>query len=388
MQTAIYKTLFTKSSLMRLYEKINDDNVFNGAATLAYYSLFSLFPAMIFLLSLLPYLPIHNLHEAIMDFIAQIVPHDVMKQIEGVVAEVTLNKHTGLLSFGAVLTLWAASSGVYALMQQLDMTYEVKERRPFWKARGQSILLTILLSVMVIISFALIVLGGVVQTWLSAHFGYGEVLLVLFAGFRWLVILALMLLSFAIAYYFGPDVEQNFKFVTPGAVIGVVVLVLTTLGFRVYVENFGNYAATYGSLGAVIVLMLLLYIAGLVILTGSSINAMIEHKSPDGKKLGETKMPEQSRPKGALPPPKDERRDPYLPATATVNRGVGAPAPLREQTDASSMSPRTIDGGSEPLSESPSQGHKNSWFSMIAGVVAVGTASRKKPEPSPEQLTP
>ena len=310
MQLAIIKTLLNKKSLWRLYSKLDDDNVFNGAATLAYYSLFSLFPAMIFLLSILPYLPVHNLHQAIMEFISQVWPSQVTEQLEGVIAQVTQNKHTGLLSFGAILTIWSASSGMYALMQQLDATYEVRERRPFWRARGLAILLMLGLSVVVIISFALIVVGGTVQTYLSDYLGMSAMLVVVFQIFRWVVILTLLLLSFSLTYYFGPDVEQRFKFVTPGAVIGVAVLVTATLVFRFYVEKFGNYAATYGSLGAVISLMLWLYIAGLVVLSGSSINALIEHKSPEGKNLGEVVMPDGERPLVPVPPSIEERLHP------------------------------------------------------------------------------
>ncbi len=350
METAVYRTLFKKESLVKLWGKINDDNVFNGAAALAYYSLFSLFPAMIFLLSLLPYLPIENLHQAIMEFLAQILPSQVTKQVEGVIAEVTLNKRTGLLSIGALLTLWAASSGVYALMEQLDMTYHVKEQRPFWKARGLAMILTISLAVLVIVSFALIVLGGVVQGWLANYFGENQLILFAFAAFRWIVIFTLMLLSFAITYYFGPDVEQKFKFITPGAVIGVLVLIAAALTFRFYVENFGDYAATYGSLGAVIVLMLLLYIGGLVVLTGSSINAMIEHQSAEGKNLGEKDEPQGPRPKKPMPPPKNGRKAP------AQSGGYPEPATFRTRQE----------------------GQGSSVFGLLLGVLALGLASRKQ----------
>lgn len=325
MREAIYRTLLKKESLVRLYEKMNDDHVFNGAAALAYYSLFSMFPAMIFMLTLVPYLPIENLHQAIMDFLAQVMPTQVSKQIEGIIAEITLNKRSGLLSIGAVLTLWSASSGVYALMEQLDMTYEVKEQRPFWKARGTAILLTLLLSVMVIIAFALIVLGGLLQTYLKTHMGESDLTLFFFSAFRWLVIFTLLMLSFAVTYYFGPDVEQKFKFITPGAAIGVFVLIAATLLFRTYVENFGDYAATYGSLGAVIVLMLLLYIGGLVVLVGSSINALIEHRTPDGKNLGEKEAPVAARPVAPTPPPQEDRARPYVPLPAQNQQTLAEP---------------------------------------------------------------
>jgi membrane protein len=111
--------------------------------------------------------------------------------------------------------------------------------------------------------------------------------LTIFAVLRWVGIVFGLLLAFALIYYLAPDVEQEFVFITPGSVVGVLVLAVASLGFSGYVRNFGNYSATYGSIGAVIVLMLWLYIAGLVILIGSEINALIEHHARGGKEKGE-----------------------------------------------------------------------------------------------------
>jgi membrane protein len=279
-----------------LVHEVQEDNVANGAAALAYYLLLSLVPAMIFLLTLIPYLPIENLHEAVMNFVRQALPGEASNMVEKVIAEVTLNKRQGLLSFGLLATVWAASSGLYAVMQQLNITYGVKESRPFWKVRGIAIGLTLLFGLLVVGSFALIVFGGVLQNWLGgwlAMTSWGaspearEVLLFAFSAFRWIVIALLLLMAFALTYYFGPDVEQRFRFISPGSVMGVVVLALASLVFRIYVTHFGNYAATYGSLGAVIILMLWLYIAGLVILFGSEVNALAEHFAHEGKVKGE-----------------------------------------------------------------------------------------------------
>ena len=280
-----------------LYHEISNDNIANGGAALSYYLLFSIFPAMIFFLSVLPYLPIDNLHQMVMDTLFQVMPAEAAKEFEGVIAEVTLNSNGKLLSFGAVLTLWAASAGLYAIMQQLNITYDVKESRPFWKARGLSILLTIFFGVMVISSFALIVFGGALQEWLGANLGLGSVFSLFFTLFKWAVIATLLLGAFAVVYYFGPDVEQEFRFITPGAIVGSVVFVLASLAFRYYVGKFGNYAATYGSLGAVIILMLWLYITGIVILLGSEINALQEHYDPEGKDKG---MKRKDAPKNCL----------------------------------------------------------------------------------------
>jgi membrane protein len=278
---------FTWTFWKDLYKEINEDNISNGAAALSYYLLFALFPALIFLLSLLPFLPIQNLHEQVMSFFVQILPGDAAKMIESTVAEVTLQKHGSALSFGAILTLWAASAGLYAIMQELCITYDVRDTRPFWKARGISVLLTLAFGAMVIAAFATIVFGGNLQDWFSINYGFGAFAEVAFAVFRYAVMLVLLFGSLALIYYFGPDVEQDFRFISPGAFFGVVILVAASFAFRYYVEQFGNYSASYGSLGAVIVLMLWLYIAGTVILLGSEINAMIEHYSPEGKKKGE-----------------------------------------------------------------------------------------------------
>ncbi|MES2964277.1 MAG: YihY/virulence factor BrkB family protein [Bdellovibrionota bacterium] len=284
-----------------LYKEISEDNVTTGAASLAYYLLLALFPLMIFMLSLLPYLPIEDLHAKVMGLFASAMPGDAAKAVEGTIAEVTQDKKGGLLSFGAVMTLWAASAGMYAIMQQLNITYDVTESRPFWKARGISILMTLMFIVLIVGAFAMIVFGDAIQVYVENALGIGGSLDIAFSVLRYALALVFMSLGFALLYYFGPDVKQDFKFVTPGSVIGVLVLVSASLGFNFYVERFGNYAATYGSLGAVIVLMLWLYITGLVILLGSEINALMEHYSPEGKVKGE-KAPGRPQPRITRPP--------------------------------------------------------------------------------------
>jgi membrane protein len=270
-----------------LKSEIKEDNVTNGAAALGFYLMLAIFPATIFLLSLLPYLPIPNLQQAVMDLLNQALPGEAAKTFTGTVNEVVGQKKGGLLSFGALLTIWAASAGMYAVMQQLNITYDVKEGRPFWKARGTAIVLTLLFGVLIVGAFGLIVGGGALQAYLLENLGGGQVLMTVFSVVRWLIIAAALTLAFAITYRFAPDVKQRFAFVTPGSVFGVILLVVATLGFKLYVDNFGKYSATYGSIGAVIALMLWLNIVGLVLLLGSEVNALVEHYSPKGKRKGE-----------------------------------------------------------------------------------------------------
>ncbi|HEX6928961.1 MAG TPA: YihY/virulence factor BrkB family protein, partial [Gammaproteobacteria bacterium] len=235
----------------------------------------------------IPYLPVQQVDAAILDALGRALPAEASDMVANVVDEVTSRRRGGLLSFGLIGTVWAASTGMYAIMQQLNITYDVTEGRSFIRSRAIALLLSLLFVILVIGAFSLVVLGGAIQDWIAEHFASGGAVLVLFAALRWAVIVLALLLGFAMIYYIGPTVEQKFRFITPGSVLGVALLIIASLGFAAYVSNFADYNATYGSIGAVIILMLWLYIAGLVILFGSEINALLEHYSPEGKRKGE-----------------------------------------------------------------------------------------------------
>jgi membrane protein len=265
-----------KQFLRDLNHEISEDKVFNGAAALAYYLTLAIFPALILMMTLIPYLPIDRVDEAIMDLLQQTLPDESHEMVAGIVHEVTANRRGGLLSFGLLGTLWAASTGMHAVMQQLNVTYDVEEGRSFIRARGTALILSILFILLVIGAFSLIVLGGVLESWLESTLGFGAALLVLFATLRWGLIVLALLLGFAMIYRYAPNVERKFAFFSPGSIIGVALLIVASLGFTLYTSNFGDYDATYGSLGAMIMLMLWLYIAGLVILVGSEVNVLLE----------------------------------------------------------------------------------------------------------------
>jgi membrane protein len=282
--------MFSKRFLADLYQEIQDDNVFNGAAALAFFWMLAIFPFMIFLLSLLPYLPIPRLEEAIMDLLDQALPGDAAELFTGVVHDITAERRGGLLSFGLLFAIWSGSTGIYAIMQQLNITYTVKEARSFVKARGVALWLMLLFVLLIVGAFALIIFGGVLEDWVGSMIGMSQAVLTFFAVFRWIVISILILLGFSLIYYYGPNVEQSFKFITPGSIIGAGLLILASLGFSIYVSNFGDYNATYGALGAVIILLMWLYIAGLVILIGSEVNAILEEYQTEGKQKGQKEM--------------------------------------------------------------------------------------------------
>lgn len=262
--------------LRKLVAAVSEDHVFNGAAALAFYLTFAMFPALIALMSVIPYLPIADVDDAIMEVIGQALPDEAAVLVSGIVADVTSQDRGGLLSLGLVATLWVASTGMYAIMQQLNITYGVTEARSFLRGRAIALLLSILFGVLVIVLFTLVVLGEVIGTWLGRALGYSDLLVIGFAVLRWALVVAATMLGIAFIYRFAPNVREPLHHVWPGSVFATVLLIGASLGFSTYISNFADYSATYGSIGAVIVLMLWLYIAGLSLLVGAEINALLE----------------------------------------------------------------------------------------------------------------
>jgi len=189
-----------KPFLRDLYRAISADNVFNGAAALGFYLTLAIFPALILLMTVIPYLPIDRVDAAIMDLLGQALPDDAHDLVARVVGQVTRERHGGLLSFSLVVTLWAASTGMYAIMQQLNITYGVQEARSFVRGRATALALSVLFGVLVLGAFSLIVLGGMIEDWIGNRFGFTAVLLTVFAVFRWVVIVLALLLGFAMIY--------------------------------------------------------------------------------------------------------------------------------------------------------------------------------------------
>lgn len=264
-----------KQFLLDLKQETVNDHMFNGAAALAFYLTLALFPALILLMSIVPYLPIARVDQAIMDLLGQALPEQAYGMVQQVVTEVTSEQRGDLLSFGIVGTLWAASTGMYGTMQQLNITYGAKEGRSFLHGRAVALLLSLLFGAMVLAAFALIVFGGIVQDWIGNRFGFSEALLLFFAGFRWIVIVLALLLGFAMIYRYAPNVRHRFWFFSPGGVVGVTLVIVASVGFAMYTRNFSDYSATYGSVGAMIALMLWLYLIALVLLLGSEINILL-----------------------------------------------------------------------------------------------------------------
>jgi membrane protein len=185
-----------------------------------------------------------------------------------------------------------------AITSALNRAYDVEESRPWWKVRLTAIGLTIALAVLIVVAVFLVMLGPTVAEYLAAQFGFGRAFELGWKILQWPVVIALIAFGIAMLNYFAPDVEQDWEWITPGAVVATVLWLVASLAFKFYLTNFADYNATYGSLGGVIVLMLWFYISSLAVLIGAEMNAEIEHASPHGKDPGE-KVPGQKKKIGA-----------------------------------------------------------------------------------------
>ena len=286
----------------RVWAEIQEDDVLGRAAQLSYYFLLALFPLLIFLTSLFGIVlgKESELRQNLFSYLAEVMPPSAFQLIESTMLEISKASTGGKLSFGLLAALWAASNGMGAITEALNVAYDVKESRPWWKYRLQAIGLTVALSVLIISALLLVLSGGKIVESLATNFDVGSAFVITWKIAQWPIVLAFMLLAFALIYYFAPDLrEQKWAWVTPGAVLGVALWLIASFGFRTYLHFFDSYSATYGSLGAVIILMLWLYLTGVAVLVGGELNAELEHTAAtlgvsDAKAKGEKEPTEEA----------------------------------------------------------------------------------------------
>lgn len=298
-----------KALCKRLWTKFNADDVLNRAAVLSFYFVLALFPLLLFLTALLGYFAEAGteLRRNLLTYLRAVVPISAFDLINTTVDEISRNSDGGKLSLGLLTSLWFASSGMGAIIEALNVAYDVKESRAWWKRTLLAIVLTIAFAVLIITALTLMLYGSRIAETVSASYGFGDAFTAAWEILRWLFVLAFVFLAFVLTYYFAPDLhEQRLRWLTPGAVVGVVLWLLVSFLFGSYLNFYNTYSRVYGSLGAVIILMLWLYLTGVAILIGGEFNSVIEHAAaragvPDAKEPGEKSPDEpiQARAAGA-----------------------------------------------------------------------------------------
>ena len=271
----------------RVYQQLSEDNLLVWASAVAYSWLFALFPFVLILMSLMPYLPTQwkiQGKDRLVWAVYQLPKESadtIWLNISPKVDQLLNNPPRGLLSIGIILTLWAASGGVNMTMSAIDICYEVKHARPFYKQRPLAIGLTLIIVVLIVLVLILIPIGTIATNWavkVLAEKGLQKwiPLLLVWEVARYVLGLALMFAVLAVAYYFGPNVKKRWQWVTPGAVFTVLVWLAMGALFRVYIDKFGKYNETYGTVGGVAVLLLFFYIDAVVLLVGAEIDSEID----------------------------------------------------------------------------------------------------------------
>ncbi|MDD2050174.1 YihY/virulence factor BrkB family protein [Pseudomonas putida] len=272
--------------LVRTVKEFLDDEMSTYASALAYQMLFSLFPFLLFLIALIGFLHLPDFFSWLRLQSELVLPPQALEQVNPVIDQLQQSKG-GLLSVGIVIALWTASAGVRLMMSAMNAAYDVVEGRPVWKRIPLSVIYTVGIAGMLLATAALMVLGPQVMEWIASQIGMQEFIVTVWTVLRWPAIIILMMMAVALIYYVMPDVKQEFRFITPGSVLAVVVWILASLAFGYYVKTFADYNAMYGSIGAIIVLLLYFYISAAVLLLGAEMNAVIEHMSTEGKNPGE-----------------------------------------------------------------------------------------------------
>jgi membrane protein len=273
----------------RVWRTIYEGDFTTRTAALSYYFLLAIFPLLLFITAGLGYFAESGiaLRQNLLAYLSQIVPRSASALIDNTVEEIIQNASGGKISIGLLVTLWAASYGMGAITETLNVAYGVKETRPWWRVRLSAVGLTIALAAFIIAALALVFYGGEIGKGLAKMFGRGDLFVLTWRLLQWPIVLAFVLLAFALIYYFAPNLPaRTWHWVTPGSVVGVGLWLLISLAFRAYLSRFNNYSVAYGSLGAVIILLLWFYLTGAAILLGGALNAEIENAAAEASVPG------------------------------------------------------------------------------------------------------
>ena len=268
---------------------VNDslqDDAGGIAAQLAYYFFLALFPALLFLVALASFFPLYSFTDELMRLLGPIAPEAVVTLLKDQLASLSNKGNGGLLSIGLLMALWSSSAAMVSVIDAMNRAYDIEDARPWWKRRLIAIALTVGLALFILTSFGLIVAGPWLADFLGRHFGLTPAFAVTWKILQWPVVFLLASTAFGLVYYFAPDADQEWVWITPGALMATVLWFVASLAFRYYVVNFGNYEEAYGTLGAIILTLLWFYITGLVMVIGAEMNAEIHRASPWARNPG------------------------------------------------------------------------------------------------------
>jgi membrane protein len=341
------------------------DNCLGMAAQLAYYFFFALFPTLLVVIAIADFFATDVMQ--MVGGLGGVVPSAALSLITDQLGKLTEGEQGGLLTIGMLTALWSSSAAMTAIIDTLNTAYDIEEGRPWWKVRLTAIGLTVGLALFIVVAFALIVAGPTLAERLADRWFLGAAFEWTWKILQWPLVFALVSGAIAIVYYYAPDAEQDWVWITPGSIVATVLWLIASLGFKYYIANFGGYES-YGIIGGVMVLMLWFYLSGLVILIGAEMNAEIEHASAYGKDPGE-KVPGQKRTIGpALRRTWEARRGPGSPKPPSANE---VKAKVKERSAPRAPQPATVTAFRSAPAAGPRAGAGAAWSDWIIGAPVV-----------------
>ncbi len=267
----------SKKVLFHFYQQTQRNEVSATGAQLSYYFIISIFPFFIFLLTLLDYTPLTD--QNTLQQLSELLPTTVFAVVEQIVLEISKANNASLLSFGILGTIWTASRGTYALIRSINKAYATIESRSFLKLNMIGILATFALAMAIMFSLGLMVFGKIIGAAVFHSLGMETFFFYLWSYLRYLIPVTIIFLTFSMLYLLAPSLPLRFRDVYLGAVFSTLGWIISSQLFAYYVNNFGNFFSTYGSLGGIIVFLVWLYISSVVILLGGEINAALFNHS-------------------------------------------------------------------------------------------------------------
>ena len=263
--------------------RIADDQIPGRAAQMSFYFFLSVFPMLLILMAALGlFLDAQWLvRDAILERLASVAPASIVGVLTRLLDHLA-GRSGGPLTWGIFIALWAASSGMVATIRGLNLAYDVEEERPWWQRRLVGLALTLVLMLLTAAAMLLLAYGAPLAEALAPRMGLGSAFVLAWQIGQWPVIFGFVLLAFELLYYFAPHRPRaHWRWLRPGTLIAIALWLAASLGLKFYALNFANYNVAYGSLGAIIVLLLWFYLTGIAILAGAEINALFENRKPD-----------------------------------------------------------------------------------------------------------
>jgi membrane protein len=264
------------------------DDVFSLAAQQAYYFFFALFPALLFVIGIASFFPLQTLTGDVITMLGRFAPQVVTTIIAQAMQSLGKQNSGGVLTFGFLVTIWSTSGAMTAIITTLNAAYDVTESRPWWKTRAIALGLTVSIAVFILASMFLVLAGPTLAEHLTNRFELGQAFKWTWWILQWPLVFAMAASAIGLVYYFAPDVEQDWVWITPGSIVATALWLVISLGLKLYYQIVPSAAnPTYGAIGGIMALLLWFYASGVALLLGAEMNAELEHASPEGKDPGE-----------------------------------------------------------------------------------------------------